>query len=114
MQLRHSNIGTTARYIGAGLELRPGMAGVDKVGEGLEIDGVQERKKLKKKLEGAGVKVVGKRGRKEGGKGERVWGLVARRGREDLVEQIRASHRGRRAWVRRRLKQLGYKDEDVG
>ena len=120
LQLRHSSIGTTARYIGAGLELRPGMAGVDKVGEGLEIDGVRERegrearRKLKKKLESAGVKVVGKRGRKEGGKGERVWGLVARRERKDLVEQIRASHRARRAWVRRRLEQLGYKDEDIG
>ena len=79
-----------------------------------EREGREARRKLKKKLESAGVKVVGKRGRKEGGKGERVWGLVARRERKDLVEQIRASHRARRAWVRRRLEQLGYKDEDIG
>lgn len=112
-QLRHSNITTTAQYIGAGLELRPGLAAVDKAGEGIKVrdlglgtgDSVTKRK-LVRKLKEEGVKVVGMRG-----KGVKRYGFQERR-KLDIVEELRASHKGRRMWLRKRLRQLGYKDEE--
>lgn len=115
MQLRHSNITTTARYIGAGLELRPGLAGVDKAGEGLNVGlGTGDpavKRKLGEKLKAVGVKVVGRRKGKGEKQGERIWGKVRRRVSNDPVEELRASHRGRRMWVKKRLRQLGYEKE---
>lgn len=111
MQLRHSNITTTARYIGAGLELRPGLAGVDKAGEGLKLDmgngDPAVKRKLGEKLKAAGVKVVGRRKGRGVERGERIWGLVKRKEIKDVVEELRASHKGRRMWLKKRLKQLG-------
>lgn len=92
-QLGHASIRTTEKYVAAGLELREGMAAVDRLG--LSVPSKEVRGKLERELEKEGMKVLGEKtvdgvrvkewGRRKrrriGGKGSR--GM-------DIIEEILA------------------------